>query len=97
MTMPKAEDLHLFFDDPSADVLISTILSLTAELSVARERIDTLERLLADRGVIDRSEIETFEPAGAAASERAAMRQAILKNVVAKMEAYFEQASRAEK
>ena len=35
-----------FYDDPAVDQLWAILLSLTAEVSVAFDRIDTLERLL---------------------------------------------------
>lgn len=95
MTPPKQEPLQTFFDDPAIDVLISTILSLTSELSVTRQRLDTLERLLAEKQTIDLAEFENFRPTPEAAAERAALRQSILTNVVQKMNAYFESASRA--
>ncbi|MEM0928227.1 MAG: hypothetical protein AAGI89_02940 [Pseudomonadota bacterium] len=95
MTTPKREPLHTFFDDPTTDVLISTILSLTTELSVTRERLDTLERILADKGTLERADIETYQPGPEAAKERAMGRQSLLTNVVSKMNAFFESASRS--
>ncbi|MEM7741962.1 MAG: hypothetical protein AAF225_14320 [Pseudomonadota bacterium] len=95
MTGPKREPLHTFFDDPTTDVLISTILSLTTELSVTRERLDTLERVLADKGTIGRTDIEAFQADPDAAKERAANRQTLLTSVIGKMNAFFESASRA--
>lgn len=94
MTTPKREPLQTFFDDPTTDVLISTILSLTSELSVTRERLDTLERVLAEKLTIDQAEFENFQSTPKAAAERATLRQSILTNVLQKMNAYFESASR---
>ncbi|MEM8936160.1 MAG: hypothetical protein AAGC77_07110 [Pseudomonadota bacterium] len=97
MTTPKKEPLHTFFDDPKTDVLISTILSLTTELSVTRERLDTLERILEQNGAIQRDAIETYEAPPPAAKERAVLRQGILTNVVQKMNAYFHSSSKADR
>lgn len=52
------------------DHLIAMIASLTTELSVARERADTLERLLEAKGVLTRDEIETYIPSVAVGRER---------------------------
>jgi len=43
---------------------------LAQELSVARERVDTLERLLSAKGIIAREEIEQFAPSADEAAER---------------------------
>ena len=47
-------------------------MAVAGELAVARERLDTLERLLENKGVLDRGEIETFVPTEAQAGERQA-------------------------
>ena len=36
-----------FFDNPDIDRLIAIVLAMAGELAVARERLDTVERLLA--------------------------------------------------
>lgn len=61
-----------FLDDPATERVLSIAMALAGELSVARERIDTLERLLEQHGVIQRSEIESFVPDAAAQTERTA-------------------------
>jgi hypothetical protein len=59
-----------FFDDPALDRLYSLTLALAAELSVVRERQDTVERLLDEKGTISRQDIDSYEPDRAAAEER---------------------------
>lgn len=59
-----------FLDDPATERVLSMAMALAGELSVARERIDTLERLLEQRGLLQRSEIEAFVPDAAAQAER---------------------------
>ena len=56
--------------DPMSDHLVAMIAALATELSVARERADTLERVLASKGVIARDDIETYEPGPEAGRER---------------------------
>ena len=41
-----------------------------AELAVARERIDSLERVLADKGILDTQDVENFIPDQEAAEQR---------------------------
>ncbi len=53
-------DRPCFFDDPAIDQLFAITLAMSAELSVTHDRLDTLERLLAKKGTIDRCEIEGF-------------------------------------
>ncbi|MCG8442744.1 MAG: hypothetical protein MI723_13160, partial [Caulobacterales bacterium] len=49
---PDEPEPHVFFDDPTIDALIATITTLTGELSVVRERLDTVERLLERNGAL---------------------------------------------
>ncbi len=62
------------FDDPAIDQLHAAFVALAAELSVAFDRIDTLERLLEQRAGVPRAEIEEFHPDERAAADRAARR-----------------------
>ena len=68
--------LPQYFDDPAIDQLHSALLALAAELSVAYDRIDTLERMLERKGTLSRAEIDRFEPDEPALQERAARREA---------------------
>lgn len=51
----------VYFDE-TTDKLISMVLSLMGEMSVMRDRLDTVERLAAKKGVFNLDDIETFEP-----------------------------------
>ncbi len=70
-----------YFADPATDKLLTMVLELMQELSVARDRIDTLERLLDAAGVISRSDVETYLPDRAVNAERAARRGVMLSRV----------------
>ncbi len=59
-----------FLDDPAVERVMSIAMAIAAELSVARERIDTLERLLAARGILSAADIEAFRPDPAAQAQR---------------------------
>jgi hypothetical protein len=51
------------------------VLALLGELTVTRERLDTVERLLEAAGTLRQSDIEAFEPQGQAAAEREQLRK----------------------
>ena len=51
-----------YFADPATDRLLSMVLALTQELSVARDRIDTLERLLDRAGVLAAQTVDDYLP-----------------------------------
>ena len=59
-----------FFDNPDIDRLIAIMLAMAGELAVARERLDTVERLLARRGTLSRADLDQFQPDAAEAEER---------------------------
>ena len=59
-----------YFADEMSENHFSITMALIAELAVARERNDTLERLLVSKGVISKDEIENFLPDEKAAQER---------------------------
>jgi hypothetical protein len=70
-----------FVADPVVDRMMSVTLSLVAELAVARERIDTLERVLERRGLLSRDEVERYAPDEAAARERGQLHEQYLMQV----------------
>jgi hypothetical protein len=59
-----------YFEDPAIDRTLSILMALVGEVSVLRERLDTVERLLETKGSISRTDIETYEPDPAAGLER---------------------------
>lgn len=59
-----------FFEQPEDDRIYSVLLALVAEVSVMRQRLDTVERLLDDKGVVSRADIENYSPDVIAATER---------------------------
>lgn len=60
----------VYFDDPQIDNLLAIIISLTGEVSVLHERLDTIERLLAVKGVLFAAEIEAYKPDDEVAKQR---------------------------
>ena len=49
-----------FFDDPSIDQMMTFFFELMTEVAVLRERTDTIERLLDDKGLVSRADIEAY-------------------------------------
>jgi hypothetical protein len=83
-----------YFDDPAIDRLLSMVMALAAEVSVNRERLDTIERLLDQKGVVARADIEAYAPDRDAGYERGLATRAyvarILRGVQQDMEALAE-------
>lgn len=71
-----------FFDDPSVDKLLSILMSLTGEVSVLRERLDTHERLAESQLLPSAERIEDFEISDELQAIRAQERSALLKRVL---------------
>jgi hypothetical protein len=61
-----------YFDDPAMERMLSILMAVAGELSVLRERLDTVERLLEEKGAIRRADIEAFAPDREASFERGA-------------------------
>jgi len=61
-----------FFEDPATERVLNITMALATELAVTRERLDTIERLLAQKGIVEKAEIENFAPNEQAGEERQA-------------------------
>lgn len=59
-----------YFDDPAIDRVLSILLAVAGEVSVLRERLDTIERLLDAKGSVSRAEIDAYQPDREAAYQR---------------------------
>lgn len=59
-----------FFEHADTDRLLAIVWAMAGELAVTRERLDTVERLLAERQVLDRRAIDAYRPDAQAARER---------------------------
>ncbi len=80
-----------YFDDPALDRMLSMLTALVGEVSVLRERLDTIERLLEAQGTISRADVEAYSPDAQAGLERGVATRAyiarILRGVQPDMEA----------
>ena len=83
-----------YFEDPATDRMLSMLMALVGEVSVLRERLDTVERLLEAKGSLTRADIERYTPDLAAGKERNLLIKAyiarIMRGVQQDMEALAE-------
>lgn len=70
-----------YFSNPDVDKLLSMIMALTGELAIARDRIDTLERVAATKGLFSSDDIENFELDSSALQARADRHRQMLREV----------------
>lgn len=70
-----------FFNDPDTERLMNITLAVIQELAVTRERMDTIERLLARGETVSRESIEAYAPTPQEAEERGAWTQEYLARV----------------
>lgn len=75
-----------YFDDPAADKLLSMLMATLQELAVTRERLDSIERLLEEKDVLSRADIEAFRPDRAAAAERGLAHRDLIARVLRAVE-----------
>lgn len=85
-----------YFSDPAIDKLLWMTLTLMEELSVTRDRLDTVERLLAKRRVMTAKEIESWQPDDQAAVERAARRAAYVDRMMRAVHSELEELTRGD-
>jgi hypothetical protein len=72
----------LFFEDQQAERVLNITMALAQELAVTRERLDTLERILASKGQVNRSDIEQWQPNDEEARERQLWQQDFIARIL---------------
>lgn len=70
-----------YFSNPDVDRLLSMVMALTGELAVTRDRLDTLERVAAEKGLFSAADIEAYELDDQALEARAARHRGIFREV----------------
>lgn len=75
-------DRPYFFDDPAVDKLLAMVMALAGEVSVLRDRLDTVERLAEASGAFTREEVESYRPDQTVAAEREEVRGKFLEQVL---------------
>jgi hypothetical protein len=71
-----------YFLHAETERVLAITMAVVQELAVARTRVDTLERLLEQRGILSRADIESFAPSKEEAAERGAWVQEYLVRVL---------------
>ena len=70
-----------FYDDPAIDQLFAMTVELHVQLSVTRDRLDTVERIIEQKGSVSQADIEAYEPTEDVGAARAARRHEDLANL----------------
>ena len=86
----------VFSSDPQIDKLVSIIMSLAGELSVVRERLDTVERLATAKGFFTSGEVDAFDVDAEIDADREAWRAAFLDRVLWVMREEIDQLNAAD-
>ncbi|WP_293085426.1 hypothetical protein [Okeania sp. SIO3B5] len=60
----------VYLDNIDNDKLLAIIMALAGEVSVLRERLDTIEKLLVAKDIISSEDIENYQPDAQVNEER---------------------------
>jgi hypothetical protein len=71
-----------FLEDQDAERVLNIVMALAQEVSVVRQRLDTVERLLETQGVVTKADIEGFTPSKQEAEERGAWNQEFIARIL---------------
>lgn len=71
-----------YFLEPQVERVLAIAMSLAQELAVARQRLDTVERLLKAKGILAAAEVESFVPDSTASVERAMWNQEFIARIL---------------
>jgi hypothetical protein len=83
-----------YFSDPATDKLLAMMMNLLGEFSVMRDRLDTVERLLETRKIMDVADVETYKPSPEAEQQRSDRRDRIIRRVLKPVQADLEEATK---
>lgn len=86
-----------FARDPQVDKLVSIVMNLAGEVSVLRERMDTIERMADAKGLFSTADIDAFEVTPEIDAERETARAAYLDRVLWVMRDEIDQLTSAER
>lgn len=71
-----------FLENPDTERVMAITMAVAQELAVMRERMDTIERLLENKGTISRADIENYDPPKEIAEQRGAWTQEYLARIL---------------
>ena len=72
----------IYLDERASDNLMAMVLTLTQELSVLRDRLDTIERLIEENGIFTQEDIENFQLQQDSQNIRSERRSSLLDRVL---------------
>lgn len=85
-----------FFNDPQIDTVMGIVMALAGEVSVLRERLDSVERLAAAKGLFTQDDIEAYRPDDAVMAERERWRAEYIERVLRVVHQELEETDRGE-
>ncbi len=85
-----------FFNDPQIDTVMGIVMALAGEVSVLRERLDTIERLAVAKDLFTQHDIEAYRPDEAVMAERERWRAEYLERVLRVVHQELEEADKGE-
>ena len=80
-----------FLGNANEEKMLSMLMALIAEVSVVRERMDTIERLLDAKGTISRADIDGYQPDLETGKERNRMIRAYIARIMRGVQQQMEQ------
>ena len=83
-----------YFSDSDIDKLLTMVMALAGELSVTRDRLDTVERIAASKNLFSEEDIETFELDSDALEARAARHQILFREITRVISSEIEELDR---
>jgi len=72
----------VYLDNAKVDRLLTMIMTLASEVSVLHDRLDTLERLAQEKGILSLEDIEAYQPDEQTQQQREQWRQAYLERLL---------------
>ncbi len=82
-----------YFSDPAVDKLLSIVVSLAGELSVTRDRLDAVERLLEQHQVFGVTDVDQYRPSAEVEETRSERRSRFIQRFMRVVEAELEEVS----
>lgn len=71
-----------FLADPNVERVLSITMAVAGEVAVLRQRLDTIETLLEERGSISKADIEAFSPSRSQQEARGRWNQEYLARIL---------------
>lgn len=84
-----------FFRSEGTDQLMHMVLALAAELSAVTEELDTLRRVIVQKGAVSAADLAGYAPDAEALAARAARRDELVRAMFAALERESEALARA--